>query len=183
MWADYQEKYTAIADQAIRKWMAGRSDVVYTFRHFPFDQSCNPVVSRTAHPLACRAAAAAEAAGMIGGTQAYWQMHDWLMGHQKQFNDATLRQAAVDMGLDADALFIAMQDPQVAEAIEEDARAAQKEMKARISMLYRGGIPTIYVNGKVIPRWRLEHVERFATVEGLHGHRRQGEQARVEQLG
>lgn len=156
MWADYQEKYTAVADRAIRKWMAGRSDVRYTFRHFPFNQACNPVVSRSAHPLACRASAAAEAAGMLGGTEAYWQMHDWLMSHQKQFNDTTLRQAAVDMGLDADALFTAMEDPQVAAAIEEDARAAQLEAQTTVSMLYRGGIPTIYVNGKVIPRWRVE---------------------------
>jgi len=155
MWADYQEKYTAVADQAIRAWMAGRSDVRYTFRHFPFNQACNPVVSRSAHPLACRAAAAAEAAGRLDGVEGYWKMHDWLMSHQREFNDATLRRAATQMGLDADALFRTMSDPDVAAAIEEDARAAQKQKQSRSSMLYRGGIPTIYVNGKVIPRWRL----------------------------
>jgi len=156
MWADYQEQYTAVADRAIRKWMAGRSDVRYTFRHFPFNQACNPVVSRTAHALACRASAAAEAAGTLGGTAAYWKMHNWLMDHQKEFNDTTLKQAAVEMGLDVDALFKAMGDPRIAENIREDALAAQQELRSTNSMLYRGGIPTIYVNGKVIPRWRLE---------------------------
>ncbi|MBN2560545.1 MAG: thioredoxin domain-containing protein [Phycisphaerae bacterium] len=156
MWADYHESYSADADRTIREWMAGRQDVRYTFRHFPFDQACNPVVSRTAHPQACRASLAAEAAGELGGVDAYWKMHVWLMDHQEDFSEETLRQAATEMGLDADALFAAMDGPEAAAAIEEDTRAAKPDQKSGGSLLYRGGIPTIYVNGKVIPRWRLE---------------------------
>jgi protein-disulfide isomerase len=155
MWADYQETHTRTADRIISKWMAGRSDVQYTFRHFPFDQDCNPVVSRTAHEHACRASQAAEAAGQLGGLEGYWKMHGWLMGHEEEFSEDALRQAATEMGFDADALFTAMDGAKTAAAIEEDARAAKRTREARSSILYRGGIPTIYVNGKVIPRWRL----------------------------
>ena len=37
------------------------------------------------HDLACGAAAAAEAAGSLGGNDAYWIMHDWLMTNQDTF--------------------------------------------------------------------------------------------------
>jgi len=149
MWADYHEPYSEQADRQIRRWMADKPDVQYLFRHFPFNQECNSSVSRTAHPLACRASQAAEAAGSLGGVTAYLRMHDWLMDNPSDFNDDNLRRTAVALGLDADALFTAMASPEVKAAIEEDGRAGK-------SLLYRGGIPTIYVNGKVIPRWRLE---------------------------
>lgn len=156
MWADFQETYTAEADGIIRKWMENHPDAQYTFRHFPFLQSCNPVVSRSAHPNACLASSAAEAAGILGGGDAYWKMHVWLMTNQKALSDATLRQAAGDMGLDPDELSRTMGLPAVASAIEEDCRAAKPTLEQKLSWLYRGGIPTIYVNGKVIPRWRRD---------------------------
>jgi len=149
MWGDYQEKQTKAADRIILEWMADRPSVQYTFRHFPFNQDCNSVVSRTVHPEACRAAQAAEAAGNLAGKKGFWRMHDWLMSHQEDLSDEALRQAATEMGLDADALFAEMDKPRVSAAIQADAKAGKP-------MLYRGGIPTIYVNAKVIPRWRLE---------------------------
>lgn len=151
MWAEYQEPYSAQADRAIRDWIASRDDVQYTFRHYPFDQSCNPAVNVTFHPLACRASAAAEAAGALRGPDGYWKMHVWLMEHQNEFSDDALRKAAPGLGFDPDALFQKMEEPEVATAIREDAVAT----KSGIDMLYRRGIPTIYVNDKVIPRWRM----------------------------
>lgn len=150
MWADYQEKWSAMADERIRKWMAGRSDAQYVFRHFPFNQACNPDLPRTAHPQACRASQAAEAAGQLGGVAGYWKMHVWLMTHQAEFNDDILRQAAAQMGFNVEALFAAMDNPETKAAIEEDVKAGK-------DLLYRSGIPTIYVNGKVLPRWRLDN--------------------------
>ena len=155
MWADYQEKQTARADRIIREWMEGRNDAQYIFRHFPFDESCNPVVTRTAHPLACRASRAAEAAGILGGAEGYWKMHDWLMANQQVFGDTALRAAAVRMGFEPDVLLRTIDGPEVVNPIVEDARAAKRNKQSRISLLYRQGIPTIYVNGKAVPRWRL----------------------------
>ena len=155
MWSDYQEKYTVRADRIIRTWIQGRPDVQYTFRHFPFNQDCNPSVNVNFHPLACRASMAAEAAGTLGGVEGYWKMHDWLMDHQKEFNDPALRQAATKMGFDPAALFKTMEAPEIAAAITEDCKAARPSKEAKFSRLFRNGIPTIYLNGKVIPRWRL----------------------------
>ena len=148
VWGDYQEPFTAEADGILRRIAASRPDTRYTFRHFPFNQECNPVTSSSRHPLACLAARAAEAAGTLGGSGGYWKMHEWLMSNQRQFSDATLRGAAADMGFDAEALFAQMEGPEVAAAITEDARAGKR--------LGLRSIPMIFINNKFVPRWRFQ---------------------------
>ena len=148
IWGDYQEPYTAELDGRVRAVVADNPAVRYFFRHYPIDQSCNPATPQTKHPLACRAAQAAEAAGRLGGNDLYWRMHAWLMGNQSGFNDETLRAAAVGMGLDADALFTEMDSTEVAQAIGEDA-AAGKSFGLR-------GVPFFFVGGRYVPYWRLK---------------------------
>ncbi len=101
------------------------------------------------HPLAGRAAQAAEAAGSLGGVQGYWKMHDWLMRNLSAFNDASLRAAAQKMGIDPDALFAEMGKPEITAAIVEDARAAQQ--------LGLTAVPMVFVNGKWV--WRTMREE------------------------
>ena len=159
VWGDYQERGTVEADRIIRTWMSGRPDVRYSFRHFPFDRSCNPGLSASApaHPRACYAARAAEAAGQAFGVEAFWKVHVWLMEHPtpEEVTDRAIRQAAAEMGLKADVLMFAMNSPVVTDAIQEDIRAVMPEPASSFSYLYQKGIPTIYVNEKVVPRWRL----------------------------
>lgn len=149
LFGDYQEPYTAAMDVAIRGLMKSKPNVRYTFRHFPIDPKVNSTLPtnvrpEAVHPLAGRAAQAAEAAGAIGGAQAYWKMHDWLMRNLQAFNDESLRAAAESMRIDSDKLFAEMENPQVTAAIVEDARAAQQ--------LGLTGVPMVFVNGKWI--WR-----------------------------
>lgn len=147
LWGDYQEPYTAKADAMIQKFLATQPKSYYEFRHYPVNQLCNPAGNTTKHPLACRAAAAAEAAGMLGGAEAYWHMHDWLMTSQQTFNDAALRDAATGMGLDPDALFAQMETQEVKNAIAEDAKTARS--------LGLQSIPFIFVNDRHVQRWML----------------------------
>lgn len=147
LWGDYQEPYTAKADALIRKFLATQPKSYYEFRHYPVNQLCNPAGNTTKHPLACRAAAAAEAAGMLGGAEAYWHMHDWLMTSQQAFNDAALRDAALGMGLDPDALFAQMESQEVKNAIAEDAKMARS--------LGLQSIPFIFVNDRHVQRWMV----------------------------
>jgi len=148
VWGDYQEPFTAELDVRLRAAVAATPGVRYTFRHYPFDESCNPNATRTLHPMACQASKAAEAAGRLGGNEAYWKMHAWLMENQKTFSDATLRQAATNMGLDPDALVLQMQTTDVSAAIQDDTAAGKK--------MYLRSIPFFFVNGKEVPRWRLK---------------------------
>ena len=149
LFGDYQEPYTAAMDVAIRGLMKSRPNVRYTFRHFPIDPKINSTLPtnvrpEAVHPQAGRAAQAAEAAGAIGGAQAYWKMHDWLMRNLQSFNDESLRTAAESMRIDSDKLFAEMEKPDITAAIVEDARAAQQ--------LGLTGVPMVFVNGKWI--WR-----------------------------
>jgi protein-disulfide isomerase/uncharacterized membrane protein len=145
-WGDYQEPFTAKADIKIRALAASHGDVSYTFRHYPVNPACNPASRATfKHELACRAAEAAEAAGSLGGNDAYWVMHDWLMNNQDTFSDATLTQQARDMGLDPDALFREMQSVAIATEIMKEAAIAQR-MGLR-------SIPFLFVNDKLVHRW------------------------------
>ncbi|MDY7107696.1 MAG: thioredoxin domain-containing protein [Planctomycetota bacterium] len=148
MWGEYQEPNTGRLDARLREIIADLPGVRYSFRHYPIDETCNPVASRTLHPLACRASQAAEAAGRLGGPGTYWRMHEWLFANLDDFSDETLREAAIGMDLDPDTLFAEMETPGVAEAIEEDSRAG-KRMGLR-------AIPFLFINERRVPRWNLE---------------------------
>ncbi len=144
-WGDYQEPHTAKADAKLRAMVASRGDTSYTFRHYPINKPCNPATPVNFHPLACRAAQAAEAAGALGGNDAYWAMHVWLMTNLETFSDETLAQAARDMGLDPQALFAEMESTEVAREIARDAT-----LGARLGLR---AVPFIFVNGRHLARW------------------------------
>lgn len=144
LWGDFLEPNCAEADRIIRDAIAGRNDIRYEFRYFPFDQACNPTLPRTIIPNGCRAAKAAEAAGQMGGIDTYWRMHMWLMENQKSFSDAALRAAAAGFGLDAEAFMKRLDAPDIAETIGKDANIG--------SRLHIGEIPSVFVNGKLITR-------------------------------
>lgn len=153
LFGDYQEPYTAAMDIAVREYIKGKSGIRYTFHHYPIDPSSNPTLPaklrpEAVHPLAGKAARAAEAAGSLGGSEAYWKMHDWLMRNQQAFTDDALRGAASGMGLDPVQLFAEMQKPEVTEAINEDSRAAQA--------LGLTNIPMVLINSRMVPRTTRE---------------------------
>jgi protein-disulfide isomerase/uncharacterized membrane protein len=148
VWGDFQEPNTAAADAMIRKFVAASPSARYSFRHYPVNQSCNPECQVTKFPNTCRAHAAAEAAGVLGGLDAYWKMHEWLMAHQLDFSEELLKQAATQMGLDAAAFLKAMESPDVQAAIAADERAAK--------VVGLTGVPHIVINNQYIPRWGNE---------------------------
>lgn len=146
IWGDYQEPYTAMADDIVRRFIAGRKDAQYVFRNYPVNQACNPSTELTKHPNACRAHQAAEAAGLLGGVEGYWKMHEWLMKHQKDFSEESLRKAVEEMGFSTESFFVSMDTPLVLANIEEDCKYAKQ--------FGLFSIPWIYVNGRYIPRWQ-----------------------------
>lgn len=156
LWGDYQEPFSAEADGLVRQFMAGRSDVRYDFRHYPMNQECNPNAASTKHPYACVAAKAAEAAGILGGREAYARMHEWLMAHQSDFTEEFLDLTAEQMGLDLEAFRAAMAGDRAAQAIEADATFAK-----RIGLR---SIPFIFVNGKFVEAWRNQRGEFLSSI-------------------
>jgi protein-disulfide isomerase len=145
VWGDYQQPNTALADGIIREFLLGRTDTQYVFRAYPLNPQCNGAAKEEEYPAACRAARAAYAAGRVGGVDAYWKMHDWLLKNQQGFSDDAVRAAAPGLGLDPDALLAAMDDPGTLAAVSADAAAG-----AKAGLQHS---PLMAINGKVIPRW------------------------------
>ena len=145
IWGDFQEPFTAQADKIIRDLVASRRDIHYVFRHYPVDQSCNPASPRTLHPNACRAAQAAETAGLLGGADGYWKMHDWLMSHQREFSEQSLREAIGQLGFNETEFLAKMESFDVTQGIISDATNGKA--------MGLTGIPMIYINGRFVPRW------------------------------
>lgn len=166
MWGDYQEPNTAKADEIIRRFIEGRTDAQYLFRHYPVNQACNKVSQLTKHPNACRMSQAAEAAGLLYGIDGYWKIHDWLMKNQNDYSDQALREAALTMGLMPDALLLKMDSPEVAAGVSFDC-----ELGKRLGL---NAVPCIYVNQRFVPRWFragdsvLERILQAALEEGSH---------------
>ena len=145
IWGDYQEPGTASLDARIRRILADRNgDVSYTFRHYPFNTSCNPhLVVPTRHGQACRMAQAAEAAARFGGEDAYWGMHEWLFANQTAFTDAKLQAQVTKMGLPMSAFMSELSSANIAAAIGNDCSVGK-----RVGLR---GIPMLFVNEKQVP--------------------------------
>ncbi len=84
---------------------------------------------------------------MLGGEEAYWQMHTWLMENPSDISDGPLLAAARRMQLNTNALQNAMRTPEVAVAIRSDAGHGKG--------VGLNAIPMIHINGKHAQRWRL----------------------------
>lgn len=148
MWGDLQDPYVAEADRILRSIVASRGDARYSFRLFPVLRECNGAVNHDRFPRACVAARAAEAAGSIGGDDAYWAVHDWLLADPERATREAITAAAPAMGLDAAALLAAMDSPEVTAAIADDIRTG--------AALGVRGSPAILINGKAVKAWRVD---------------------------
>jgi len=158
VFGDFLEPNTAKLDAQLRDWAdkpvvsgargGGGKPIRYVFRHYPGDKACNPRLPRTFFEHGCLAARAAEAAFVLGGAEAYWRMHAWLMSNQQNFGPEAVRRGAAAVGLDPDAVMVAMERPEVQGAITEDVTSA--------TALGVGQIPCVYVNGKFVKRWSRE---------------------------
>jgi protein-disulfide isomerase/uncharacterized membrane protein len=148
LFGDYQEPFCADADGILRLWTTGTGTTIrYTFAHFPVDPACNPATTMRLHDQACLAANAAEAALLMGGDEAFWKMHDWLMRNRGRVTLETLDVACDELGLEKSLFFDAMKQPQNMERVAEDARGAQG--------LGITSIPMIFINGKHVARWKV----------------------------
>jgi len=158
MWGDYEEPGTREADAYLRQYVKGAKSASYTFRHYPFDTECAPKVPDKRHPNACRSARAAEAAAILGGNEAFWKMHEWLMAHGERYTDAELSAAASAAGLDGAAVVAGVGNEEPKARVTEDVRAADALPTLRIGVgpgLY--AIPTIFINGRYVPRWQIDN--------------------------
>ena len=144
VFGDYQEANTRRVDAIIAE-AAKTSPIRYYFRHYPFDSDCNPNVQTTQFPMSCAAAKAVEAAGVVGGDGAFWEMHDACMKAETPFDEDQFRRMAAELGFDAAAMATETNSATVADAITTDVTLG-KRFGVR-------AIPTIFIDGRRVPRW------------------------------
>ncbi|MCZ6836784.1 MAG: DsbA family protein, partial [Planctomycetota bacterium] len=144
VWGDYMGDATAKVDRMIQGIMQGRDDVWYVFRHYPVNQQCNSRVTAMMHEFSCEASMAVEAAGVVGGEDAYWNMHNWMFAHQENFTLDSISEGAQAIGLNPQDVLSMMQDIRVSNAIRDDIDSG--------SVFRPRSIPNCFINGKHVPR-------------------------------
>jgi protein-disulfide isomerase/uncharacterized membrane protein len=126
------------------------------YRHFPLDRACNEYVPRSAHPAACRASMAVQAARRVGGAEGFRKMQELLHERQSQLETAAYAEWARELGLDVVAFSAAVRSQDVADRIESDIALGRQ--------LGVETVPVLFLNGRKVEYW-----SKAATWEALLG--------------
>jgi protein-disulfide isomerase len=106
----------------------------FVFRNFPLAE---------VHPHAEHAAEAAEATAVLGGSKAYWAMHDLIFEHQHEgaaaLGDAGLAELAVQAGVDGDVVLDDLGEERHHARVREDFMGG---VRSGVN-----GTPTFFING------------------------------------
>jgi protein-disulfide isomerase len=153
MITDYQCPDCRYYERQLEVILRQRDDVQVSIMHFPFCTLCNPHVQRNLHPNACWAARAAEAAGILGGADAFWKMHFDLFERKGSFTDDTIQELVGEVGLDFQAFLRTMQSDETLERVTQDIEVAKA-----LGLTFT---PMIFINGR--------QVRLFGTGQDLTG--------------
>ncbi|MCK4659748.1 MAG: DsbA family protein [Phycisphaerae bacterium] len=111
-------------------------------RHYPLCNECNPAAAGLAHPNACTAAYAAEAARLQDGADAYRKMHEMLYANRKRLGPETYRKLAQQIGLNVEQFVLDLEGDTVRRVVRDDIALARE--------LGVDGAPTMFLNGRRI---------------------------------
>jgi Na+/H+ antiporter NhaA len=126
-YGDFECPYCGQAEPVVRELLADYGDVRYVWRHLPLND---------VHPNAQAAAEAAEAAAR---QDAFWEMHDLLLGHQGALRPPDLVGYAASLGLDI---------PRFTDDLKQHAGAAHvAEDVDSADLSGVSGTPTFFING------------------------------------
>ena len=124
--------------------LGNRVRIVY--KHFPLEPDCNPVLTQVVHASACEASEAAEAARVLGGSDAFWRMHDRLFQAQDALGQAPWAALAQEAGVDPARLSEMVAANTYRARIREDAELGRR--------LQVQSTPTVYLDGRKMEDWR-----------------------------
>ncbi|MHC4426988.1 MAG: DsbA family protein [Planctomycetota bacterium] len=145
--SDYQCPDCKRVDEEARIVLAARTDVSVSAKHYPFCTDCNQHTPRTLHPNACRAALAAEAAGILKGDEGFWKMHRWLFDRGGVFTNAQLAATLRESGHDVEQFLSVMGGPEALQRLEADIEEA-KGLGIYVT-------PMVFINGVELRGWQV----------------------------
>ena len=122
--------------------------VLFVFRNYPLDNSCNSSIPGKMHEYSCKAAVLARCAGSYGK---FWQYHDQLFDHQQDINDAKLKQWALAIGLKSEQIETCLNSKDIVAKVKDDVALGNR--------LAIDSTPTVFINGvKVVSGNGLEQL-------------------------
>ena len=146
MISDYQCPDCQRFEREIQSVLAERDDVAMSIKQFPMCTDCNPNLSRNMHANACWAARAAETAGILGGEEAFWEMHHWLFDHEGQFPGGRLPSLVEELGFDPQEFTQIMTSDETLELVQGDIADG-----VELGLFYT---PMIFINGVEL-KWHM----------------------------
>ena len=126
------------SSQLKRLYEAYGDDVLFVFKHFPMDPTCNPGVKNKKHRYACKAAQASICAQEQGR---FWSFHDLAFKNQHKLKPENLRFYAENVELDMAAYDACMTDREIASRVYKDGEDGQA--------VDVHGTPRIFIDGRL----------------------------------
>ncbi len=127
------KRYFDNAYPQIKENYVDTGKVRYVYKDFPLTRI---------HPMAKKAAIAAQCVYQIDGNDAFWEYHDMIFNNQNQLSDSSLKQWASDVGLNTNEFNSCFDNRDTKSEVEEDLSQGQSAGAS--------GTPTFFINGKKI---------------------------------
>lgn len=157
MFGDLQCGYCKRSSAELARLEATYGDrVLFVFKHFPMDPTCNPGVQNRKHKYACGASEAAVCAKKQGF---FWAFHDLAYKNQHQLGEDYLKTYATESGADPDKFVACMRAQEGLAEVKADA-----EVGASLDI---HGTPRIFINGKLYRSGTSAEVMARAIEEAL----------------
>lgn len=145
--ADFLCPHCKTASPSLEAFTQSHTDVKLIFKTFPLDGKCNKSVQRPGDGQRCRLSAAMVCAQKMG--EKGWDAHHWIFDRQEKLYasswDTVSADMAKDLGLEKAAFDTCLNADDTQESI-----LAMAQEGASIS-----GTPTVFVNGKLLPRGQV----------------------------
>ncbi|MCP4757972.1 MAG: thioredoxin domain-containing protein [Planctomycetes bacterium] len=158
MISDYQCPDCRSFEKEIQRVLDRRGDVSLSIKHFPMCTDCNKHMKKTLHHNACWAARSAEAAGILGGEEAFWEMHRWLFENRGQFPNGQLPPIVEELGFDPMIFQEIMTSDETLERVKSDVNDG-----VELGLFFT---PMIFVNGVEV-KWQLLQTSLTPTVDRI----------------
>ena len=162
LYADYTDPRTKALHERIEALRKKYPGIRYDIHAIPKNPDCNENIRaefKDRFPSSCIAAQAVIAAAKLGGQEAYWGMIEFLLASGQQVTMPEILAEGDRLGLDRDAFINMMASDEVMQLIRTNV-VRSKSWRLR-------SFPSIFVDGKQIPRWELDDepiVERVVKI-------------------
>ncbi|NQZ01297.1 MAG: DsbA family protein [Bdellovibrionales bacterium] len=152
--ADFRCGHCGQAAPSLQAFKKAHPEITFKFYNFPLDGECNDAIGRKGDGISCRLAKSVTCASQ-SNSDAGWKLHDHIFANQRDFQqmrstsevDAKLQTLFAEFGLNTEEVTGCMDSDEALEAVRAQAKMGDD---AKIK-----GTPTIFVNGRRLPRAQL----------------------------